>query len=119
MAFLRAVLKNGPVSTCDIAAQAKEQGIRWRTLRRASDEMNLIKRPGSDLRWRWALPATGLLSNLADYQKVCTDAASDVSGTVRTSAQVPIAKSPNARERWLAFQSSRPQTFTQPKGKSC
>jgi len=55
--FLRELLKHGSMRVCDIEARALDRGIRWRTLRRASDELCLVKRPSTDLRWHWSLPS--------------------------------------------------------------
>jgi putative DNA primase/helicase len=55
--FLREVLKDGPVPTKSLKAEAMEAGHTWRTLRRAADELLVIKRKGgmSD-GWYWQLP---------------------------------------------------------------
>lgn len=55
--FLREALKDGPVPTKSLKAEAMEAGHTWRTLRRAADELLVIKRKGgmSD-GWYWQLP---------------------------------------------------------------
>lgn len=54
--FLREVLKDGPSPTKYVAAEAKKAGISWRTVRRASDDMGVIKRRGHDGTWYWEYP---------------------------------------------------------------
>jgi hypothetical protein len=54
--FLKEVLKDCAVCSKDLAAQAREAGIAWRTIRRASDKLGIIKRPAADKRWYWKLP---------------------------------------------------------------
>jgi putative DNA primase/helicase len=54
--FLQEVLRDCPIWSKDIQGQAKEAGISWRTVRRASDEMNIIKQKGQEGRWYWKLP---------------------------------------------------------------
>lgn len=71
--FLRELLKDGSMSVSDITARTTERGIKWRTLRRASDELNVVKRPSVDLKWHWALPSNGL-SMLAKSVPATNDA---------------------------------------------
>jgi putative DNA primase/helicase len=54
--FLKEMLKDCPVCSKDLEAQAKEAGISWRTIRRVSDTLGIIKRPAADKRWYWKLP---------------------------------------------------------------
>lgn len=54
--FLTEMLKDCPVCSKDLEVQAKEAGIAWRTIRRASDTLGIIKRPAADKRWYWKLP---------------------------------------------------------------
>ncbi len=103
IAFLREVLKDGPVCTGGIAAKAKEHDIKWRTLRRASNELGLIKRPGGDLRWCWALPNMGLLSNAS---QACANA---VVLTDHLNAAAPTSASSSTREQWQTFLMSKQQ----------
>lgn len=57
--FLSQILADGPVSATEIEAEAIVQGVSERTLRRASEEMAIIKEhvdpPGGH--WEWSLPA--------------------------------------------------------------
>ena len=62
--FLTEMLKDGPRCSKDLETQAKEAGISWRTIRRASDTMAIIKKPGTDKRWYWKM------ANLANLSKV-------------------------------------------------
>ena len=108
--FLIALLKEGPVCTADIAAEAKAQQHTWRTIRRASDELKLIKRPGADLRWRWELPTKSLLSNLAKRDESCANlvpALNAVEVKKHTNKSTTTVNSLSARERWVAFLQSR------------
>ena len=50
------LLANGPIPAVEVYALAEAKGIKPRTLRRAADELGIIKRPGPDGRWIWALP---------------------------------------------------------------
>ncbi|CAJ4043039.1 ATPase AAA [Burkholderia pseudomallei] len=54
--FLRAVLRDDVVPVKAVETEAKAAGIAWRTVRRASDELNVKKRPGVDGKWYWTLP---------------------------------------------------------------
>jgi putative DNA primase/helicase len=54
--FLDEVLKECPIWSKDIQAQAREAGISWRTVRRASDAMQIIHQKGAEGRWYWKLP---------------------------------------------------------------
>jgi putative DNA primase/helicase len=54
--FLKEMLKDCPVCSKDLEVQAKEAGISWRTIRRASETMGIIKKPAADKRWYWRLP---------------------------------------------------------------
>jgi putative DNA primase/helicase len=53
--FLQEVLRDCAIWSKDIQAQAKEAGISWRTVRRASDELQVIKQKGTEGRWYWKL----------------------------------------------------------------
>ncbi len=63
--FLREILKNCAVFGKDVEAHAKDAGISMRTVRRASDQLAIIKKPGFDKRWYWSLP-----DNLANFPSV-------------------------------------------------
>lgn len=52
--FLRELL-TGPTPTKTVQAQAKAAGHAWATVRRASDDMGVIKKPGES-GWYWKLP---------------------------------------------------------------
>lgn len=68
-AFLRGLLATGPKTVFEVQRLAEESGIGWRTLRRASDAMQICKRPNAhDKRWYWSLPddAPDSLSNLSN-----------------------------------------------------
>lgn len=54
--FLREVLKDGPSPTKYVSTEAKEAGLSWRTVRRASDDMGVIKRRGHEGTWYWEYP---------------------------------------------------------------
>ena len=54
--FLMQVLGNDVVPTKSIEAEAKEAGISWATLRRASDALGVKKRRGDGGKWYWNLP---------------------------------------------------------------
>ena len=65
--FLTEMLTDGPRCSKDLEAQAREAGISWRTIRRASDTMGIIKKPGTDKRWYWKMAN---LSNLSKVKSV-------------------------------------------------
>lgn len=54
--FLTEMLKGCPMWTKELEKQAKEAGVSWRTVRRASDQMHVIKRKAAEGRWYWSLP---------------------------------------------------------------
>lgn len=66
--FLLEVLKGDTVPVKSIEAEAKDAGLAWRTVRRASDALGVRKRRGSENRWYWSLPKppTGNLANLSN-----------------------------------------------------
>ncbi len=56
--FLRQCLKPGLTPTKTIQEEAKEAGISWSTVRRAADNLRVIKRKGGmSYGWYWSLPA--------------------------------------------------------------
>jgi len=70
-AFLREVLGDDVVPVKSIEAEAKDAGIAWRTIRRASDSLGVKKKRGMENRWYWSLPKLskpGNLSNLSNVQ---------------------------------------------------
>ncbi len=55
--FLRQVLTGGPVPTKTIKAEALDAGHAWRTVRRAADDLMVIKKKGGMSEgWYWQLP---------------------------------------------------------------
>lgn len=68
--FLTEMLKDCPVCSKDLEAQAKQAGISWRTVRRASDTMGIIKKPAADKRWYWRLPNMTNLANLSNMDNL-------------------------------------------------
>lgn len=59
IAFIEAELAHSPVEAKAMLERARAAGISERTLRRAADDLHLIKRKtgfGDDGKWRWALP---------------------------------------------------------------
>ncbi len=55
--FLKEVLKDGPMPTKAVKAEALESGHTWRTVRRAADELMVIKKKGGMTEgWYWQLP---------------------------------------------------------------
>jgi putative DNA primase/helicase len=64
--FLQEMLSVCPVWSKEIQNQAKEAGLSFRTVRRASDDMGVIKQRAAEGRWYWKLPA----SNLSKLSKV-------------------------------------------------
>jgi hypothetical protein len=55
--FLRELLTAGSMASSDVEQKAKEVGISWRTLRRAADDIGVMKwkEGGADGRWFWRL----------------------------------------------------------------
>lgn len=54
--FLREVLKDGPVSSKKVKAEAAEAGHAWNTVRRAADDLLIIKKKGGMADgWYWQL----------------------------------------------------------------
>lgn len=63
--FLKELLKDGPSPTKHVQAEAKEAGISWATVRRASDALT-VKKQKSNGGWYWSLPGlSNLLNQLA------------------------------------------------------
>ncbi|MBC7480709.1 MAG: AAA family ATPase [Rhizobacter sp.] len=55
-AFLRDIL-SAPTPVKTVQAEAKDAGHAWRTVRRASDDLNVIRRKGGmGVGWYWSLP---------------------------------------------------------------
>ena len=73
--FLQEVLKGDVVPVKSIETEAKEAGLAWRTIRRASDALGVVKKRGAENRWYWSLPnlsKSGNLSNLSNLSNVQT-----------------------------------------------
>lgn len=64
--FLRQVLGDDLVPSKAVEAEAKEAGISLRTMRRASERMNVKKKRGHDGRWYWSLPKLANLTTIPD-----------------------------------------------------
>ncbi len=69
-AFLREVLGDDLVPVKSIEAEAKDAGIAWRTIRRASDSLGVVKRRGMENRWYWSLPKSSKPRNLSNLSNV-------------------------------------------------
>jgi len=60
--FLREVLADGPVPSKEVQRQAREAGVPWITVRRAADDLTVLKKKGGMTDgWYWSLPK--LLTN--------------------------------------------------------
>jgi hypothetical protein len=68
--FLMQVLGNDVVPSKAVEVEAKEAGIAWRTVRRASDSLGVLKRRGEGGKWYWSLTNSANLSNLANVSNV-------------------------------------------------
>jgi putative DNA primase/helicase len=68
--FLQQVLGNDVVPSKSIEAEAKEAGISWATLRRASDALGVKKRRGDGGKWYWSLPKSSMLLNSPNVENV-------------------------------------------------
>jgi hypothetical protein len=68
--FLRQVLGDDVVPSKMVESEAKEAGIAWRTVRRASDELGVKKRKGDGGKWYWSLPKLSNLSNMSNVGNV-------------------------------------------------
>jgi putative DNA primase/helicase len=69
-AFLQEVLKDDLVPVKSIEAEAKEAGLAWRTIRRASDALGVVKRRGAENRWYWSLGKLSTPGNLSKLSNV-------------------------------------------------
>ena len=69
-AFLAEVLRDAVVPVKNIETEAKEAGLAWRTIRRASDAMGVVKRRGAENRWYWSLPKLSKPPNLSNMSNV-------------------------------------------------
>ncbi|QIN62475.1 AAA domain protein [Caballeronia sp. SBC1] len=68
--FLLQVLGDDVVPTKSVEAEAKDAGIAWRTIRRASDTLGVKKRRGDGGKWYWSLPKSSNLANLSSMSNV-------------------------------------------------
>lgn len=68
--FLQQVLGDDVVPSKSIEAEAKEAGISWATLRRASDALGVKKRRGDGGKWYWSLPKSFNLLNSPNVENV-------------------------------------------------
>lgn len=68
--FLQQVLGADVVPSKSIEAEAKEAGISWATLRRASDALGVKKRRGDGGKWYWNLPKSSKLLNSPNVENV-------------------------------------------------
>ena len=68
--FLAEVLKDAVVPVKCIESQAKEAGLAWRTIRRASDAMGVVKRRGAENRWYWSLRKLSKPADLSNVSNV-------------------------------------------------
>ena len=71
-AFLQEVLKDDLVPVKSIETEAKEAGLSWRTIRRASDSLGVLKKRGTENRWYWSLPKLSKAGNLSNLSNVET-----------------------------------------------
>ena len=70
--FLQEVLKNDLVPVKSIQAEAREAGLAWRTIRRASDSLGVQKKRGAENCWYWSLPKVSKPGNLSNLSNVET-----------------------------------------------
>lgn len=69
-AFLREVLGDDLVPVKSVEAEGKAAGLAWRTIRRASDALGVVKRRGTENRWYWSLPKLSKSPNLSNLSNV-------------------------------------------------
>lgn len=69
-AFLREVLGDDVVPVKAVEAEGKAAGLAWRTIRRASDALGVVKRRGAENRWYWSLPKLSKPRNLSNLSNV-------------------------------------------------
>lgn len=80
---LKTILLHGPVSAKEIEQRTKVLGLKPRTVRRASKEIGIIKRPSTEGPWFWSLPpnlanndqgqSVDNLDNIDDMAELQTD----------------------------------------------
>ncbi|MGD9836082.1 MAG: AAA family ATPase [Piscinibacter sp.] len=69
-AFLREVLGDDLVPVKTVEAEGKAAGLAWRTIRRASESLNVVKRRGAENRWYWSIPKLSKPGNLSNLSNV-------------------------------------------------
>ena len=70
-AMLQDVLADGPVSVNDVKSEADEAGLAWRTVRRASDKLGIVKtKSAMHGGWSWALPKVAKSPEGGQVQKL-------------------------------------------------
>lgn len=80
--FLRHLLREGISGVKYIEAEAKEAGLAWRTVRRASDTLGVLKRKGSEGRYYWSLPISSKTPRLSSLSNVSSlDNVDNLTGT--------------------------------------
>lgn len=65
--FLRQVLADGPTPSGTVKTEAANAGVKWASVRRASDNLGVVKKKGTDA-WYWSLPK--LLKVAQDAQRL-------------------------------------------------
>lgn len=70
MDFLRQVLGDDVVPSKAVEAEAKAAGIALRTVRRASDRLNVNKKRGPEGRWYWSLPKSANLATIPNVDNM-------------------------------------------------
>lgn len=68
--FLRHLLGEGISPVKYIETEAKEAGLAWRTVRRASDTLGVLKRKGAEGRYYWSLPSLSKSPSLSTLSNV-------------------------------------------------
>ncbi|HET9800650.1 MAG TPA: hypothetical protein VFP82_03100, partial [Chthoniobacterales bacterium] len=104
--FLRAALREDMVPSKAVEAEAKLAGIAGRTLRRASEELQVKKRPGVGGKWYWSLPkkakpdtvpsthnSMANMDNMNNFGQVGQDGQQDVDQVVHVSNVSDVDKS--------------------------
>lgn len=54
--FLQEVLSDGPIKTSELQTSAQDEGIAWRTIRRAADDLHVAKCKSGES-WYWSIPS--------------------------------------------------------------
>ncbi len=86
--FLRHLLGEGMSGVKYIEAEAKEAGLAWRTVRRASDTLGVLKRKGAEGRYYWSLPSLSKSPRLSSLSNVPSlDNVDNLTGTEPAGGQ--------------------------------